>query len=233
MQGKLIVLEGGEGAGKSTQLRQLAQWLAAHPAFQGLQAQGRIGQVVLTREPGGTPLGSTLRQILLGQVQGGAAVPGDRSAAIAPSAELLLYAADRAQHVMEVIKPALERGDWVLCDRFIDSTVAYQGYGRGLERGLIDQINQIATGGLVPHLTLWLKLAAATGLARTRQRGAADRMEQSDLAFHQRVQQGFADLALAHPDRIVAVDAAADIATVGQAIQAVVNQFLGQWYGSF
>jgi dTMP kinase len=109
---------------------------------------------------------------------------------LASRTELLLYAADRAQHVEECIKPALAAGCWVLCDRFVDSTIAYQGYGRGLDLALIEQLNHIATGGLVADLTLWLKLDAATGLARTRQRGQADRMEATEVAFHQRVQTG-------------------------------------------
>lgn len=224
MQGKLIVLEGIEGGGKSTQLKRLYQWLLSHPRLHILQEQGQIGEVVITREPGGTELGAVLRQVLL---------KPDPSLAIAARAELLLYAADRAQHVEQVIRPALARGNWVLCDRFIDSTVAYQGYGRGLDLGLIEQLNQIATGGLVPDLALWLRLEAAAGLARTRQRGERDRMEQADLAFHQRVQRGFEQLAQAYPERIVAVEAAADEATVGRAVQNVVEQRLTQWYGAF
>jgi dTMP kinase len=145
-------------------------------------------------------------------------------------AELLLYAADRTQHVEEVIKPALAQGCWVLCDRFIDSTVAYQGYGRGLDLALIDELNQVATGGLVPDLTLWLKLDAATGLARTRQRGAADRIEQADLAFHRRVQQGFEALAAQHPERIVAIDATGSVDAVAAEIFAVVERYWQQWY---
>jgi dTMP kinase len=222
MQGKLIVFEGCEGCGKSTQLRLLASWLSIYAPWQQLQAQGRVGQVRISREPGGTPLGASLRQLLLGV---------ETDLAIVGRSELLLYAADRAQHVETVIKPALAQGDWVLCDRFIDSTVAYQGYGRGLDLALIHQLNQIATGGLVPHLTLWLKLPADMGLARTQRRGVADRMEQTDLAFHQRVQQGFEQLALAHPERIVAVDAEPDVAAVEQAIQRLIEQSMKQWYG--
>ncbi|MBD0335055.1 MAG: dTMP kinase, partial [Cyanobacteria bacterium Co-bin13] len=202
--------------------QQLALWLSGYGPFQSLQNQGRVGQVRLTREPGGTSLGTALRQILLGS---------DPALAIADRAELLLYAADRAQHVETLIRPALAQGDWVLCDRFIDSTLAYQGYGRGLDLEMIAQLNQIATGGLVPDLTLWLKLPAEVGLARTQQRGVADRLEQAGLAFHQRVQQGFEQLALAHPERIVAVDAQPEPGLVGQAIQQVVGQCLRQWYG--
>ncbi|MBD2256913.1 dTMP kinase [Pseudanabaena sp. FACHB-2040] len=222
MQGKLIVFEGIEGCGKSTQLQQLDLWLKGYAPFQALQARGLVGQVGLTREPGGTPLGASLRQILLGL---------DPALAIADRAELLMYAADRAQHVETLIRPALARGDWVLCDRFIDSTLAYQGYGRGLDLETIAQLNQIATGGLVPDLTLWLKLPAEAGLARTRQRGMVDRLEQAGLAFHQRVQEGFEQLALAHPERITAVDAQPEPTAVSQAIQQVVGQYIAQWYG--
>lgn len=240
MEGKFIVFEGIEGGGKSTQLRRLADHLGHHRRFQTLVAQGRIRGVRTTREPGGTPLGQALRRLLLGQDVLGQDVLGQEGAqgseqdqllVISAPAELLLYGADRAQHVEEVIRPALQQGYWVLCDRFIYSTIAYQGYGRGLNQSLIEQINQIATGGLEPDLILWLKLEAAVGLARTRQRGAADRMEQADLAFHQRVQQGFEDLARRYPDRMVEIEATADPITVEQTIQTVVETCLEQWYG--
>ena len=217
MAGKLVVFEGVEGCGKSTQLQQLHTALQVNDGFQRLE----VPEMLTTREPGGTDLGLGLRQLLLGY-QG--------EAPMASRAELLLYAADRAQHVDQVIKPALAAGCWVLCDRFIDSTVAYQGYGRGLDLALIDQLNRVATGGLTPDLTLWLRLDAAAGLARTHQRGAADRMEQADLDFHQRVQRGFETLAEQHPERIVAIDAAADIDAVAADILAVVNRFIHQWY---
>ncbi|MBD1872433.1 dTMP kinase [Nodosilinea sp. FACHB-131] len=221
MPGKLLVFEGVEGCGKSTQLRLLHSALGKSDRLQQLQQQGLIPQILATREPGGTELGLGLRHLLLGD-QGGAAM--------ASRAELLLYAADRAQHVEELMKPALAQGCWVLCDRYTDSTVAYQGYGRGLDLGLIDQLNQVATGGLVPDLTLWLKLDAATGLARTRQRGAVDRMEQADLGFHQRVQVGFEALAARHPERIVAIDATGTVDAVAAEIFAVVEGHLQQWY---
>ncbi|MFQ4140159.1 dTMP kinase [Nodosilinea sp. PGN35] len=221
MPGKLLVFEGVEGCGKSTQLKRLHAALPQSDRLHQLQRRGFVPQILTTREPGGTELGAGLRQLLLSD-RGGAPMVS--------RAELLLYAADRAQHVEEVIKPALARGCWVLCDRYTDSTVAYQGYGRGIDLDLIDQLNQVATGGLVPDLTLWLSLDVATGLARTRQRGVADRMEQADLAFHQRVQRGFETLAMQHPERIVAIDAAAAIETVAAEIFAVVEDYLQQWY---
>jgi len=223
--GKLIVFEGVEGGGKSTQLRLLHQWLQASATVQHLQRQGHIRQFVLTREPGGTDLGTHLRRLLLDQ-------PG----AIASESELLLYAADRAQHVAEVIRPALDRGDWVLCDRYIASTVAYQGYGRQLDLALIHHLNAIATQGLRPHLTLWLQLPVEAGLARTQQRGPADRMEQADLAFHQRVQAGFeaqfaGPLATPSPDQVIApIAASCPASEVAQAIAAVVSQQIAIWY---
>ncbi|MGB3308095.1 MAG: dTMP kinase [Nodosilinea sp.] len=221
MPGKLLVFEGVEGCGKSTQLNILHAALLKSRGLQQLQQQSLVPGLLTTREPGGTALGLELRQLLLGD-------PGEGP--MASRTELLLYAADRAQHVEEVIKPALAEGCWVLCDRFIDSTVAYQGYGRGLDLALIDQLNQVATGGLVPDLTLWLQLDAAMGLARTRQRGAADRMEQADLAFHQRVQGGFEILARQHPDRMLAIDATASVEAVASEIFAVVEGYLQQWY---
>lgn len=221
MPGKLLVFEGVEGCGKSTQLQILHAALLKSSGLQQLQRRGLIPHILATREPGGTELGLGLRQLLLGY---------HGEALMASRAELLLYAADRAQHVEEVIKPALAEGCWVLCDRFIDSTVAYQGYGRGLDLALIDQLNQVATGGLVPDLTLWLRLDAEAGLARTHQRGIADRMEQADLAFHQRVQGGFEALFEQHPDRIVAIDAMGGVDTVAHEIFTVVEGYLQQWY---
>lgn len=223
MTGRLIVLEGGEGCGKSTQLKALQEYLAGSTRWLSLQRAGRVTGLVATREPGGTALGKILRELLLHRGE---------TCTMGSQAELLLYAADRAQHVDEVIRPALEANQWVLCDRFVDSTLAYQGYGRGLDLDRIQQLNQIATGGLTADLTLWLRLDAAEGLARTRRRGRADRMEQVELAFHQRVQQGFATLASQHPERIIPISAAGSIQAVSTQIQTVVDQHMQQWYPS-
>jgi dTMP kinase len=223
MAGKLIVFEGGEGCGKSTQLKALEQYLEQLPHWQKLSQLGLVAGVITTREPGGTPLGGTLRQLLLNQ---------SADFTMAKSTELLLYAADRAQHVEQIIQPALAAGKWVLCDRFVDSTVAYQGYGRGLDIALIEQLNQIATGGVKADLTLWLQLDAVAGLGRTRRRGTMDRMEQTNLAFHQQVQNGFYTLAAQHPDRIVPVPAEGSIEQVSRRIQTIVNQYLQRWYPS-
>lgn len=192
MRGKLIVFEGGEGSGKTTQIQKLHDWLTGDRTGELLQdkniVQGGYPGVKLTREPGGTLLGKEIRQLLLTERD-----PND--APMISRSELLLYAADRAQHVEEQLRPWLEAGYWVLCDRYTDSTLAYQGYGRQLDLPLIHQLNQIATGGLKSDLTLWLNLPPEVGLKRMRQRGQADRIEQASQAFHQRVYDGFAALA--------------------------------------
>ncbi len=219
VRGKLIVLEGVEGSGKTTQMARLCQWLDV--ALQTQPELHRLKTVIATREPGGTPLGAEMRQVLLHPI---AQEP------MADRAELLLYAADRAQHVETLLKPQLTQGHLVVCDRSTASTVAYQGYGRGLDLGLIDQLNTIATGGLDSDLTLWLDLEAEVGLARAQRRSLADRMEQNTLAFHQRVQQGFAALATAHPHRIVRIDANQSEEKVAASIQQVVQHHLARWY---
>lgn len=183
--GKLIVFEGIEGAGKTTQIQQTSDWLKSWLSQ----------RVLMTREPGGTALGERLREVLLAD------------AWVSDTSELLLYAADRAQHIQEFIQPALKAGNIILCDRFTDSTLAYQGYGRGLSLDLIDRLNQIATQGIKSDVTLWLDVDVETGLERMRQRGKIDRMEKADLAFHHRVQQGFQTLANTDPERIIRIDA--------------------------
>jgi dTMP kinase len=208
MQGRLVVFEGGEGCGKTTQVKRTQAWLLE----QGLSA-------IVTREPGGTELGQDIRRLLL----------TPQAEPMQDRTELLLYAADRAQHVEGMLKPQLAAGRLVLCDRFTDSTVAYQGYGRGLDRGLIDQLNQIATGGLQSDLTLWLDVEVTVGLARAQRRGERDRIEQATLDFHQRVQQGFQALARAYPQRIVRIDASQDETTVAAEIQRVLGDRLASW----
>lgn len=221
MQGKLIVFEGGEGGGKSTQLKRLRDWLVVSPWRQALPEP----PVVATREPGGTMLGTQLRTLLL-EVQD--------EAAMTARAELLLYAADRAQHVAEYIQPHLDRGTLVLCDRYTASTVAYQGYGRGLDLNLIEQLNQIATTGVISDLTFWLDLDVRLGLERVRQRTTEqtfDRMEAGELAFHQRIRDGFAALAGQDPD-MIKIDAAQAPDAVAEQIRAVMVDYLQTWYPS-
>jgi dTMP kinase len=207
--GRFVVLEGIDGCGKTTQLQRLMAWLPGS----GLLAPG--GQVVLTREPGGTPLGQALRQLLLHPPQGAAPLS---------TAELLLYAADRAQHVEQVIRPALAAGHWVLSDRFSGSTAAYQGHGRGLDLALIAQLEAIATAGLQPDLTLWLDLPLVESLRRRGGR-APDRIEAGGRPFLERVVSGFATLA--RQRGWVAIDAAADPQQVAAACQAALLGLAG------
>lgn len=221
-RGKLIVFEGVEGCGKTTQLRSLRDWLMV----KGWQEIASLAvntssapKFLVTREPGGTELGGKLRQLLL----------DGHHQEIQERAELLLYAADRAQHVAELLQPHLARGTIILCDRYTDSTVAYQGKGRGLSLPLITQLNQVATGGLESDLTLWLDVDVEIGLSRTRQRGAADRMEKANLAFHQRVQQGYQELAQTHPHRIVRIDAGGTPEAVQQQVSQVISQRFAEW----
>lgn len=208
--GYFIVFEGIDGCGKSTQLQQLVEWLPRTPLLQPGQA------IVATREPGDTALGQALRSLLL--TQDWADQP------LQPLAELLLYAADRAQHVESVLKPQLAAGSVVLCDRYVDSTVAYQGYGRGLDQTAIAQLNALATTGLRSDLTLWLDLPVAIATERRQHRGQSDRMEAAGLAFQERLRHGFETIAAAEPDRVVRIDAVGDPDQVAARIQAVVQQ---------
>jgi dTMP kinase len=178
-RGRFIVLEGIDGCGKTTQLQALHQWLPTS----GLMPPG--ARVVVSREPGGTALGQALRELLLHP-------PGE--SAPVPRAELLLYAVDRAQHVETVLRPALERGDWVLCDRFTGSTSAYQGYGRNLMKAIIRDLEFLATGGLQADLTLWLDVPLTESIRR---RGGqpTDRIEMEEQSFVTLVAAGYAVLA--------------------------------------
>lgn len=220
MGGRLIVFEGVEGSGKTTQVRRCFEWLQESGLQLCLGLKSEKIPIVTTREPGGTSLGLGLRQLLL----------KEHSSPLQDRAELLLYAADRTQHVEEVLKPKLALGAIILCDRYTDSTVAYQGYGRGIDLKLIQQLNQIATDGLESDLTLWLDIDAEIGLERARGRGTADRIEQADLGFHRRVQQGFAELAASYPQRIVRIDASLSEEQVHLAIREILRQRLGIWF---
>jgi dTMP kinase len=208
-RGRFLVLEGIDGCGKSTQIEHLRRWLPQS----GLMPPG--ADLLVTREPGGTDLGQALRQLLLHPP--GALAPGHR-------AELLLYAADRAQHVQQCIEPALQAGNWVLSDRFSGSTAAYQGYGRGLSLELIDQLAVIACAGLVPDLTVLLELPLAESLRRRGHR-PADRIEASGEAFLARVVGGFA--ALAHQPGWERIDASQSIAEVSEALQGLIHRYCG------
>jgi dTMP kinase len=185
--GLFVTLEGGEGAGKSLQCDAVRERLCS---------EGYA--VSVTREPGGTPLGERLRAILLDL--------SSEKLHIDPFSEALLFLAARAELVTTVIRPALERGDVVICDRFADSTRAYQGFGRGVDVELIDNLNSAATGGLEPHLTVLLDLPPEQGLSRRPAAGNDDRFGREDFAFHERVRGGYQTLARGNPDRWLVID---------------------------
>ena len=209
MSGRLLVLEGIDGCGKTTQLRHLANWLPRS----GLMPEG--ARLHLTREPGGTALGMALRKLVLHP-------PGDASPE--PLAELMLYAADRAQHVAQLIRPALEQGHWVLSDRFSGSTLAYQGYGRELDLDLIQQLEQIATAGLVPDLTFWFELSVEESLVR-RDARSNDRIEAEGVDFLTRVATGFA--VLARERSWVPLQADQQVESVSSALESQLKHHFG------
>jgi dTMP kinase len=193
--GQFITFEGPEGAGKTTQIERLRR---------RLEGTGIV--VVQTREPGGTVIGQELRAMML--------MP--ERPPVAPETEALLMIGDRAQHVAEVIRPALAAGMVVICDRYADSTIAYQGYGRGLDVAALESMNRFATGGLVPHLTILLDIDVRAGLDRKRKSVTdgdgeeLNRIDRRDLSYHQRVRDGFLALAAREPDRFAVLDAAQD-----------------------
>lgn len=203
-RGVFITFEGGEGCGKSTQQRLLARRIEAA----GLAVRS-------LREPGGTAVGEAVRSVVLDPEHTG----------LDAVAELLLYEAARAQLVGEVIEPALQGGEVVLCDRFFDSSTAYQGYARGLPLDRIAALNTIATGGLMPDRTLVLDLGAGLGVARATREGA-DRLEGEDIAFHERVRAGFLRIAADNPERVRVIDASGDIETVAARIALEIADLL-------
>jgi len=201
-RGCFITLEGIEGAGKSTVARYILEWL---------QLRGQ--RAVLTREPGGTPLAERVRELVL--KPDGEAIP--------PDAEMLLMFAARSLHLANLIRPALARGEWVICDRFTDATRAYQGGGRGLDRAAIESLARLVHADLQPDLTVLLDLPVATGMARARaRRGETDRFEQEQGAFFERVRVAYLELARADAQRFCVVDAERDL----PAVQASVAQAL-------
>ncbi len=208
---RFITFEGLDGTGKTTQLKALESYF---------RDQGR--SCVITREPGGTPLGSLMRRVLLEVGQQPVAAP----------TELFLYLADRAQHVDEVILPALAAGKIVICDRYTDSTLAYQGYGRGIDLKFLRQLNAFADRGVQPDLTFLLDCPVELGLSRTAQRNLKigsgqnreDRFEREKLEFHQRVRAGFLDMARAEPRRFRIVNAARSVEEVTQEIRAFTDR---------
>lgn len=197
-----ITFEGPEGSGKSTQIRLLAEFLRAR----GLSVE-------VMREPGGTPIGDQVRHVL----------HDTANTAMSPEAEVLLYSASRAQLVSQRIRPSIAAGRIVLCDRYADSTMAYQGYGRGLDLGMLATLTEIATGGLNPDLTLFLDLDVSAGLLRRRVRGEEmNRLDLEAVAFHERVREGYRLLALAEPDRWVRIQADRSVDMVAADIREAV-----------
>lgn len=209
---RFITFEGGDGTGKSTQIDGAEAYLRQlnYP-------------YLTTREPGGTALGKLIRKVLLEVGE----------TAIAASTELFLYLADRAQHVEQVVAPALNGGKIVLCDRFTDSTLAYQGYGRGIDLAWLRRLNDTASGGLKPHLTLLFDCPVELGLARAAGRrerdneAREDRFEREELEFHQRVRNGFLEMARSEPQRFRVIDASRSIAEVAEQIRAILKKELG------
>ena len=193
-----ITFEGPDGSGKTTQARLLVEYL-----------QARGDPVIYTREPGGTEISEQIRQVIL----------STRNKAMQREAEVLLFSAARAQIVAELIRPALAAGKLVICDRYADSTMAYQGFGLGLDLDALRAITRFATGGLVPALTFYVDVPAEIGLAR-RHRGETNRLDQKDVAYHTRVRNGYLELARAEPHRFIVVDGTRTIDAVQQEIRA-------------
>ena len=206
-RGRFITFEGIDGCGKTTQFRLLAQWL---------RENGK--DVTETVEPGGTNIGQQIRKILLDPA----------SAEIQPRTELLLYFASRAQNVEQVIRPALDRGSIVLCDRFTDSTLVYQGCGRGLDTAIVRDLDRIACGGVKPDVTVLIDIDLETSLHRARRRNertgpAESRIDEEDAAFHERVRKGYLALAEAERDRIVKIDGRAGIGEVAKRVREAIG----------
>lgn len=204
MRGRFITVEGGEGVGKTTNLEYIRATL---------ERSGKHLRV--TREPGGTPIAERIRGVLLDPANTG----------MAPDCELLLVFAARAEHLARVVRPALDAGEWVLCDRFTDATYAYQGGGRGLSRQRIEELEGMVQGDLRPDLTLLLDVPVEIGLSRAGARGALDRFEQEEVAFFERVRQAYLERAAQAPERYQVIDASLPLADVqaqlDRALQAI------------
>ncbi len=208
-EGRFITFEGPEGAGKSSQIRLLADWL-----------RSRGVEPLLTREPGGTPMGDRIREALFGAHDHG----------VTPLTEALLMSASRAQHVQELIRPALAAGRLILCDRFADATLAYQGFGHGMDLALLRELVRIATGGLRPHLTFYLDVPAEVGLQRKyaahTQGDELNHLDRMDVAFHARVVEGYKQVMAEDPTRWRRIDAQLSFDQVQDSIRAVLEREL-------
>jgi dTMP kinase len=210
MKGVFISFEGIEGTGKSTQAGLIAEYL---------RKEGY--RVIQTMEPGGTEISMKIREVLL-------SLDNKKMDCMT---ELLLYNAARVQHIKEVINPALERGDIVITDRFSDSTIAYQGYARGIDLRLIDSLDMIATNRLRPDITILLDIDVRTGLQRNRALNKRDRLELEDIAFHEKVRQGFVQMASREPGRIRLVDCSESLEKVHQKVVKTLSEFFKEGYG--
>jgi dTMP kinase len=204
-KGMFISLEGSEGVGKTTSLKFVQNYI---------ESLGH--KVLLTREPGGTPMAEELRNILL----------SEREEKVETDTELLLMFAARCQHVNQIIKPALEQGTWVICDRFVDASYAYQGGGRNIGFSRIQQLEDWCLGGFKPDLTLLLDMSVEEGIARTKKRGKADRFEIEKMAFYEKIRAAYLQRAEQDPQRINVIDAAPDISQVQASLKTVLEQAL-------
>ncbi len=205
MKGLLITIEGMDGAGKTTQITLLKEYL-----------EKKQCKVLLTREPGGTVIGEKIRKVVLDQSH----------QEMSNVTEALLYAASRGQLVQEVILPALNRGEVVICDRYVDSSLVYQGKARGLGYEAVKTVNDFATQGLEPHVTLLLEIPPEVSLNRIKLRGEGDRLEQEKIHFHQSVYNAYMDLAKMYPDRIKKIDANRSVTEIQEEIQEIINYFI-------
>ncbi|RRQ20580.1 dTMP kinase [Thiohalobacter thiocyanaticus] len=205
MKGRFITVEGGEGVGKTTNINYIESLI-----------KEKNKSLITTREPGGTPLAEAVRGLLLDPVHRG----------MHPDCELLLMFAARAEHLDKVIRPALERGDWVLCDRFTDATYAYQGYGRGLSLERIAELEQLVQGGLRPDLTLLLDVPVEIGMERAGNRSDPDRFEQENLEFFERIRQGYLSRARVEPERFAVIDAGQELEAVQSGIRQALERLL-------
>ncbi|MBT6105640.1 MAG: dTMP kinase [Porticoccaceae bacterium] len=208
MRGKFITIEGTEGVGKTTNIQFIQNWL-----------ESKQLAYLCTREPGGTPLAEQIRELLL----------APREELVCDTAELLLMFAGRAQHLNQVIEPALTEGAWVLCDRFTDATYAYQGAGRGMGTSLIAELELIVQGSLRPDLTLILDIPVELGLKRASERSDPDRFEKEKTEFFDLVRNGYLDIARKHPDRCVVIDASQPLELVQRELTIALEAF---WYSS-
>jgi len=202
---RFISLEGSEGVGKTTSLKFVQSFVEA------------LGyEVLITREPGGTPMAEEIRNILL----------SEREETVEVDTELLLMFAARIQHVNQVIKPALEEGKWVICDRFVDASYAYQGGGRGIEFSRLQQLEKWCLGNFSPDVTLLLDMSSSEGLERTKKRGKADRFEIEKMSFYEKIRNAYLERAKMEPDRIHIINAAPSVEVVQTEIKSILEQYL-------